>query len=204
MLGNIFELCYTTVVFTTVKDLKMRTAFIGHRQVLARNIGDKLLYAIQTEIDNGCRVFTMGTHGEFDDLALNACKRLRNNYKELEIEVVITSLNAIKKDNEYDYIPYADVKTVMYGIEDAHYKQQITISNRQMIDTCDTLICYVDTSVYRSGAKTALRYAEKRGLKIVNLYCKEEQPFYGMTKEEIDEQFENLYERVIALKNKKQ
>ncbi len=71
-----------------------------------------------------------------------------------------------------------------------------------MIDTCDTLICYVDTSAYRSGAKTALRYAEKRGLKIVNLYCKEEQPFYGMTKEEVDEQFENLYERVIASKNK--
>ena len=113
----------------------------------------------------------------------------------MDIEVVITSLNAIKKDSELDISPYADIKTVMYYIEDAHYKQRITLSNRQMIDDCDTLICYVNTSEYRSGAKTALRYAEKCGLKIVNLYRKEDQPFYGMTKEQIDEYRRNLLKK---------
>ena len=74
----------------------------------------------------------------------------------------------------------------MFEIESTHYKRRITLSNRKMIDGCDTLICYVNPSEYRSGAKTALRYAEKRGLKIVNLYREEDQPFYGMTKEQID------------------
>lgn len=182
----------------------MKTAFIGHRQVFAKDIDEKLADAIRSEIANGCNEFTMGTHGEFDCLSLNACRRLRNTYSDLQIEVVLTSLHAIEKESEFDAVPYSDVKTIMYEIEDAHYKQQITLSNRQMLDTCDTLICYVDTSAYRSGAKTALRYAEKKGLKIVNLYRKEEQPFYGMTKEEVDEQFENLYEQAMALKNKKQ
>lgn len=148
----------------------MKTAFIGHRRIFAKNIRERLADAIQTEIDNGCRLFTMGTHGEFDSLALNICRQLRNTYADLEIEVVITSLNAIKKDGGLDTVPYADVKTVMYEIEDAYYKRQIILSNRQMIESCDTLICYVDTSAYRSGAKTVLRYAEKNGLKIFNLY----------------------------------
>ena len=81
----------------------------------------------------------------------------------------------------------------MYDIEEVHYKRQITLSNRKMIDSCDTLICYVNTSEYRSGAKTALRYAEKRGLKVVNLYYEEDKPFYGMTKEQIDEYWRNIF-----------
>lgn len=178
----------------------MKTAFIGHRNVFAKNIEEKLSDAILQEINSGCNVFTMGTHGEFDSLALYACRKLRNAYKDLKIEVVITSLNEIKKESEFYSAPYSDVSTIMYDIEDAHYKQQITLSNRQMIDTCDTLICYVDTSSYRSGAKTALRYAEKRGLKIINLYREEDQPFYGMTKEQVREFWENLSDSVLGEK----
>ena len=105
-----------------------------------------------------------------------------------------------KKNGEYEVAPYADVKTVIYEIEDVYYKRQITLSNRQMIDACNTLICYVDTSKRRSGAKTALRYAEKRGLKIVNLFREEDKPFYGMTKEEIEEYWKNLSRRILSVK----
>ncbi len=173
----------------------MKTAFIGHRKVFAKNINERLTNAIETEIENGCTVFTMGTHGEFDALALTVCRNLRKTHNELDIEVVITSLNVIKKDSECDAAPYADVKTVIYDIEAAHFKRQITLSNRQMIDGCDTLICYVNTSEYRSGAKTALRYAEKQGLKIINLYREEDQPFYGMTQEQIDEYWQSLFDK---------
>lgn len=152
----------------------MKTAFIGHRQIFVKDIYDRLTNVIQNEIENGCKVFTMGTHGEFDKLALCACRQLRRTFPEIKIEVVITSLNEIRKGNDLITAPYADVDTVMYEIEEVHYKRRITLSNRQMIDTCDTLICYVDPSAYRSGAKTALRYAEKRGLKIINLYRKSE------------------------------
>lgn len=145
----------------------MKTAFIGHRKVFAKNIAERLVSAIQNEIENGCTVFTMGTHGEFDALALSVCRDIRKTNKDLEIEVAITSLNAIKRESNIFATPYDDVKTVMYDIEDAHFKRRITLSNRQMIDGCDTLICYVNLSETKSGAKTALRYAEKRGLKIV-------------------------------------
>lgn len=177
----------------------MKTAFIGHRKVFAKNIVTRLEKAILNEIQNGCLAFTMGTHGEFDSLSLNTCRRLRDDYSNLEIEVVITSLNTIK-ESEFNIVPYSDVKTVMYDIEDAYYKQQITLSNKKMIDTCDTLICYVDMSSYRSGAKTALRYAESEGVRIVNLYREEDQPFYGMTREQVDEYWKNLSEKTLGSK----
>ncbi len=55
-----------------------------------------------------------------------------------------------------------------------------------MIDTCDTLICYVDEKKSKSGAKTAMKYAQKIGLKIINLWREEDSVFFGKTKEEID------------------
>lgn len=174
----------------------MKTAFIGHRRVFAKDISERLDKAIREEIENGCMTFTVGTHGEFDRIALAACKRLRHTYTNMKIEVVITSLNAIKKADESNVALYDDVEIVMYDIEDVYFKRKITLSNRQMLDSCDTLICYVDTSVDRSGAKAALLYAKKRGLKIVNLYRKEDKLFYGMTQEEkaiyLKEVFEKL------------
>lgn len=174
----------------------MKTAFIGHRKIFAPNLYDKLVDIAKIQIQKGCQCFTMGTHGEFDRLALAACRSLRRQYKNIEIEAVLTSLHIIETNNEWDELPYSDVKTVIYEIEKEHYKRQITLSNRMMIDTCDTLICYVDSNSYRSGAKTAMRYAEKQGLNIINLYRKQDLPFYGMTKEEIDTYMKTAFDKL--------
>ncbi|MDE6617704.1 MAG: hypothetical protein K2K13_01610 [Clostridiales bacterium] len=163
----------------------MKTAFIGHRKIFADNLDKRLIEAIKIEIGNGCNSFIMGTHGQFDTLALRACRQLRKEYENLDIEVALTSLHAINKDSEYGDAPYSDVKTVMYDIDDVHFKRQISMSNRHMIDECDTLICYVEEKYYMGGAKRALRYAEEKGLKIVNLWQDEDNPFYGMTQSEI-------------------
>ena len=174
----------------------MKTAFIGHRQIFAKDTDEQLLKAVEAEIQNGCRSFTMGTHGQFDKPSLWACRQLRKKYTDIDIEVVLTSLHAIDKNEEWDCIPYSDVKTVMYDIEDTHFKRQITLSNRMMIDSCDTLICYVNEKTYRSGAKTALNYAKKCGLKIINLWRDEDQPFFGMTKVEIDSYLEEAFAKL--------
>ena len=154
-----------------------KVCFIGHRRIFDRSVREKLKTAIENEIKNGCKFFTMGTHGEFDELALSVCRELRKSYKDIKIEVVITSLKKIEKQLLYDdefgkeyEIPYNDVSTIMYEIEETHFKKQITESNHQMIDTCDTLICYVNKKHNPSGAKHAMNYAKRKGLKIINLY----------------------------------
>lgn len=58
----------------------------------------------------------------------------------------------------------------MYYIEDEFYKNRIISSNKQMIENCDILVCYVDEKVKNSGSKRILSYAKKKGLKIINLF----------------------------------
>ena len=180
----------------------MKTCFIGHREIIVKDIRERIEVAVMLEMMNGCKTFIMGTHGDFDGWALAACRRLRKTYKDMEIEVAITNLNALKKSNdEYKDNQY-DVKTVIYDIEEAHYKSRIAVSNRKMIDECDTLICYVDDGEYRSGARTAMRYAKKKGLKIVNLYRKEDDPFYRLSQEEKNKLYDRLLEDIKKLDEK--
>lgn len=48
----------------------MKTAFIGHRQIFASDIDERLLKSIEEEIISGCYSFTMGMHGQFDKLSI--------------------------------------------------------------------------------------------------------------------------------------
>lgn len=170
----------------------LKTAFIGHRDIFVNDIYERLNEVITSEIESGCNSFTMGTHGKFDCLALSACRQLRKTFPKIEIEVVITNLNILKKGRASQEAPYSDVKTVMYEIEEAHYKQQIILSNKQMIDTCDTLICYVNSKHRQSGAKMIMNYAKRNGLRIINLYREEDDILTGMTNDQIKKHFESI------------
>ena len=162
---------------TIGEGVSKKVCFIGHRKIRNPNIKEELKTAIQNEINNGCRFFVMGSHGEFDNLALYVLKEFRKMYKDIRIEVAITSFNQIKKrlvhddifGKEYE-IPFEDVETIMYSIEEVHFKRKIVESNRQMISHCDTVICYVDEKQIPSGAKLALNYAKQKGIKIINLF----------------------------------
>lgn len=159
-------------------EMSKRTAFIGHRNIYVDDIKDRLYSEVKKQIiENDCKIFIMGTHGDFDKLALRVCKELRKTYTDIKIEVVITSLKQIAPVKEFDIFcgdekiyPYHDAKTIMYNIEKEHFKRKITESNKQMIDESDTLICYVNSTRTYGGAKTAYKYARKKGLAIVNLF----------------------------------
>jgi len=139
--------------------MERKTTFIGHRDFLPSDIEQRLRFAVQKEIDSGCRHFIVGSHGEFDRLALSVCKAMRQIYPDIKIEVAITSFNQ----------DYYDVETVMFEIEEVHYKRRIIESNKQMIDACDTLICYVRPNSWRSGAKEVLNYAQSNNKIIINI-----------------------------------
>lgn len=165
--------------------MSRKVAFIGHREVYQK-IEDRLVDAVQHEINSGCKNFIMGCHGEFDSMALCCCEKFKDLDKDISIEVVLTSMHKFDKLDIQDksFNAYAGVKTVMFDIEDEHYKRQIETSNKKMIDECDTLICYVDKSRNHSGAKIAMNYAKSKGLKIINLYRVEDERTFKMTKEE--------------------
>ena len=185
----------------------MNVCFFGHRRLWGKDIRERLKNKVEKFIQLGAKFFKIGTHGDFDNLALSVCRELRNTYKDIEIEVVLTSYHKIenklleihKSENgeiellHQNYNIYDDVKTIMYDIEDEHFKKQITMSNRQMIDDCDVVICYVNMEEYRSGAKQAVKYAQKQGKEICNLFRDEDKPFYGWAQAEKDEYWKTVF-----------
>lgn len=73
-----------------------KICFIGHRHIYNyKEIREKLYKIVEEEIKKGCKFFTMGTHGEFDEMVLSVCRELRKVYTNIEIEVVITSFKTI-------------------------------------------------------------------------------------------------------------
>lgn len=146
-----------------------RTTFIGHRKFFyPEEVRDRLCKAVEGQIKNGCKKFTMGAHGDFDQMALSVCKEKRRKYPDIEIEVVLTSYRSVYTEDGFG--SYQDVKTVLYDVESEHFKRRITVSNEKMIYSCDTIVCYVDEKKKKSGAKQALQYARRKGLKIITVF----------------------------------
>ncbi len=146
--------------------------FFGHREVFSRNIKERLKVEIKKHLDEDIHCI-IGTHGEFDRLALSVCRELRRSHLNIKITVVFTTLNVLQRGKNQLLSRadlYNDVETLIYDIEEEYFKRQIIVSNRRMVDDSDMVICYVDTKRYRSGAKKAVKYAEKQGKRVINLF----------------------------------
>ena len=87
---------------------------------------------------------------------------------------------------------YKDVQTMLYDIENVHFKNQIIVSNKKMVDDSNLIICYVNMNKHKSGAKRAILYAIKQNKPVINLYSEQDEPTYGMTKEEIEKFYKKL------------
>ncbi len=183
--------------------------FFGHRKIFNETkVRQRLLDCVEKHILDGAKRFKIGTHGEFDKLALSVCCELRNKYKDIKITVVFTSLSFLTKQDEYavaDYYKDLKVETMVYPIEEEYFKNQIIKCNRMIVDDCDLVICYVDMKEYRSGAKRAVNYAKRQGKPIINLYKEEDRPFYGMTDKEKEIEYKKFLDELEKLnkKNKK-
>lgn len=187
----------------------MIITFFGHRKIYKEDkLRERLKEALQPYLNEPNLTLMVGNHGEYDRLVLSVCREIRS-HTPINIRVILTSLAILKKD-EWGYSradDYDDVETMLYNIEDEHFKNQIVINNRYMVDDSDVVIAYVNFKEYRSGAKRAVNYAKKQKKTVINLYREEDEPFYGMTREEVDAKIKADMERVdkilVDRKNKK-
>lgn len=166
----------------------MKTASLfGHafirkvKQVRARLLAFVESLIIEQKVER----FLIGNHGEFDSLALSVCKQLREKYQ-FEICLVFSTLSILKEKKDVAESLYGDITTMCYEIENVYFKNVITFTNQSMIDESDIVVFYVDEEDRRSRSKRFLNYAKKKNKVLYNLYRPEDDPFYGMTKEEIE------------------
>ena len=144
--------------------------FAGHREVYQANIPEALDQALAEIIENDNSIrFLVGGMGEFDKMCASAVRRAKRKYPntEISLELVLPYLTNDINENKSFYEMSYDNIIVPFELAGVHYKSVITKRNRWLVDNSDWLIAFV----YRDfgGAYTTLRYAEKKGLQIVNL-----------------------------------
>lgn len=163
-------------------------AFFGHRHLYQRDIREKLKNEIKKHLSEELHVI-IGTHGDFDRLALSVCREIRRDYPNLKITIVFTTLTVLKKQKDESISIaelYNDVETLIYNIEEVYFKNRIIVSNRKMVEECDFVICYVDMKKNYSGAKKTINYAIKINKPVVNLFSENDKMFVSLTKDEVD------------------
>lgn len=161
-------------------------SLFGHRFVYDSSLVRDRLYEILEEIiKSGIKKFLVGTHGEFDSLAVGVLRKLREKYQEIEINVVMTGVGLLgereKKENILSM--FCDLTTTSYFVGDLHFKQRITATNELMVEDSEIVVCYYDPYYRSVGVKHVVRYAEKRNKKLINIFSNDE---YSKFKQEKD------------------
>ena len=113
--------------------------------------------------------FLVGRDGEFDQLASSAVKRRRREIREDNSALiwVLPYETAELRDNEEAFLRYYDEIEICERSVGSHYKAAIQIRNRAMIDRSDFAVFCVGRR--QGGAYQTLRYAEKHGVRHINL-----------------------------------
>lgn len=113
--------------------------------------------------------FLVGRDGAFDQLASSAVKRCRREIREDNSALiwVLPYETAELRDNEEAFLRYYDEIEICERSAGSHYKAAIQIRNRAMIDRSDFAVFCVGRR--QGGAYQTLRYAEKHGVRHINL-----------------------------------
>lgn len=110
-------------------------------------------------------VFLIGRNGEFDEYTASIIKSLQHEYGTDNSELVLVLPYRVA-DMEY-YQNYYDSILIPECVENAHPKSAIAKRNRWMVEQADLVIVNVEKA--HGGAFSAMRYAEKRDIPVINL-----------------------------------
>lgn len=140
--------------------------FIGHKHIRKRA---KLIKLLDTKIEflikEGYDNFIFGTFGTFDTLAFVVCLGLKNQYKHISINQVVSDNEICEtlsnENNKFNYL---------YLPTNGNYKEFILNSYKSMVDKSDYIVSYVNPNRKISNAKSAEEYAKSNNKNIENIY----------------------------------
>ena len=146
-------------------------SFFGHRDFCEHYKYAPVLDEILTDLARTKEYveFLVGRNGEFDSFAASSVRRLKQNYdSNVSLNLVLPYLTAEYKKNQESFDSYYDVVEICEKSASAHFKAAMQIRNREMASRSDLIICYI--SKHSGGAYQTIRFAEKSGRKLINLF----------------------------------
>ena len=147
--------------------------FTGHRFLPNDFDSSRLVNEIVGMIERGVDTFICGGALGFDTLAAIAVLKLKKKkHKGIKLHIYAPCQEQDAKWNSHDKriyrgilsrADYVDMPTIPYN------NQCMKIRNYKMVDNAAYLIAYYD-GTFASGTGQTVRYAEKCGIEIINLY----------------------------------
>ena len=144
-----------------------RIAFIGHREIYGHyRLEDRIEQIARDKLYEKEYVeFYVGRNGDFDISVASAIKRAQNAVGHHNSCLILLQPYRMKDDEYYEKF-YDEVQ---YPVSfKTHPKAAITERNKWMIDNAELLVAFVEDG-RKGGALTTLKYAEKKGVPIINL-----------------------------------
>lgn len=137
--------------------------FFGHRDT-----PDSIRTKLKSEIESlivrqNVKKFYVGNHGKFDLMVAGVLKEVKEQFPDIEYEIVLAYLPTKKKD------PLENTQPSVYpeGVEAVPKRFAIDFRNRWMLKNSNFCVAYINYSI--GGAFKYFEKAQKRGLNVINL-----------------------------------
>lgn len=147
--------------------------FTGHRDLPMngqKEIGAKLEQTIINLIDRGIRFYGAGGARGFDTLAAQSVLKLKTNYPNIKLILVLPCLTQTRGWGAKDIAEYEHIKAqadkVVYTSQE-YTEGCMQKRNRHLVNHSSVCVCYLMKN--SGGTAYTVDYAEKNRLEIINL-----------------------------------
>ena len=154
------------------EDMEIFTvAFFGHRYVDDMNRVERRLQEFIRDLLGRKEYveFLVGRNGEFDLLVSSSVRIAKREIRDdnSSLTLVLPYPTAEYLSNQESFEAYYDAIELCEESNKTHFKGAIQKRNQCMIDRADLIVVYVNHS--SGGAYQAMRYAKRKGKRILNL-----------------------------------
>lgn len=134
----------------------MKSCFLFGHSDAPQDIQSAIEAAVERQyLNHGIRQYYVGGYGSFDRLAASALKTVKKQYQDISLYLLLPYHPAerpVETPEGFDGTFYPPPEKVPR-------RYAIVRANRYMIETCDSIICYVN---HIGNTRTLLEYAQRR------------------------------------------
>lgn len=150
-------------------------SFTGHREIDAETLREPLYATLEGLISSGSDMFFTGGASGFDTLAALTVLDLKVMYPWISLVLVLPcspeeQTRSFSRELRETYFEILHSADKVEFVSDHFTKECMKQRNQRLIDYADICVCCYDERRSASGTGQTLRMAEKKGVKIINLY----------------------------------
>ena len=154
-----------------MNDLKEKTVcFTGHREIIHKHLEKRLDEIVTSLAEAGYLYFGTGGAKGFDYIAAKSVLRVKENYPEIKLIIVLPCSDYYDRWMNDDKSSYYEILNKAHKVKvmsDHYYRGCMQVRNKHLADNSSVCVNYL----YKKEGGTAftVEYARKKGLTLVSV-----------------------------------